>query len=88
MGYVLFGACIRDGCASVGAMPASRIAARSALQVILRSKHDVGTFVVVILAGYECRWPGRRLGRIILHTLFSQASLTKFAQAAKKFCGL
>ncbi len=65
-------------------MPASRMAARSALQVVLRCEHNVGTFVVVILAGYECRWAARRLGCIILHALFSQALLTKFAQAAKE----
>src|SRR5579863_458139 len=65
-------------------MPASRMAARSALQEVLRCEHNVGTFVVVIFAGYECRWAARRLGCIILHALFSQALLTKFAQAAKE----
>jgi hypothetical protein len=52
---------------------ASRIAAASPLQVVVRSKHEIGTLVVVILAELEPCWSNRRLGRFILHALFSQA---------------
>ena len=66
-------------------MAASRVAAGSSLQVILRGKDEVGTLVVVIpwLKPWHF-WTESRLV-FILHTLFSQAfnsgSLTKDGMA-------
>ena len=42
--------------------------------MIFRSKHKIGTIVVVILAELQLCWSNRRLGRFILHALFSQAN--------------
>jgi hypothetical protein len=55
-------------------MPASRVTASSAPQVILRSEDKVGTIIVVI-ARLECQRSNGRLIRFILHTSFSQPSL-------------
>ena len=52
-------------------MSASRVAATSAPQVVLRGKDQVWAFVVVI-AGLECQRPSGRPGRFILHIPFSQ----------------
>jgi hypothetical protein len=48
-------------------MPASRIAAGPALQVIGRGEHNVRALVVVILAELQTRWSDGRLGWFILH---------------------
>jgi hypothetical protein len=52
-------------------MPASRVTASSALQVILSGKDQVRT-VIVVIARLESHRSNRRLGRFILHTSFSQ----------------
>jgi hypothetical protein len=54
-------------------MSASRIAASSALQVILRGKDKVRT-VIVVIARLESHRFNRRLGRFILHLLLTTLS--------------